>query len=183
LVLNLENCDFMVVDGVVLWDVVSAKGAEVDKTKVDIIQSLPYHQTIREVRSFEGHFEFYYRFIKDFSKVASPLRDLLAKDACFPFNEVSMMAFDVFHCFLVWYSKYIQVPIALRIRKRPHSLARSAHMLLDGCHLAYVMHQPHFKDAWWAFVFLALSPKWWKFSWMILLFMLILLMSACIISY
>jgi len=42
----------MVEHGVVLGHVVSAKGIEVHKAKVDIIQSLPYFQTIREVRSF-----------------------------------------------------------------------------------------------------------------------------------
>jgi len=85
--------------GVVLGGVVSAKGIEVDKVKVDIIQSLPYPQTIREIRSFQGHFEFYCRFIKDFRKITSPLSDLFAKDACFYFNEDCMKGFDEFYCF------------------------------------------------------------------------------------
>ena len=51
LILNFENSHFMVERGVVLGHVVSAKGIEVDKEKVDIIQYLPYPQTIREVRS------------------------------------------------------------------------------------------------------------------------------------
>ena len=50
--LNFEKCHFMVEHGVVLGHVVSAKPIEVDKAKVDIVQSLPYRQTIREVRSF-----------------------------------------------------------------------------------------------------------------------------------
>ena len=41
----------MVEHGVVLGHVVSNKGIEVDKEKVDIIQYLPYPQTIRELRS------------------------------------------------------------------------------------------------------------------------------------
>ena len=41
----------MVEHGVVLGHVVSAKGIEVHKAKVDIIHYLPYPQTIREVRS------------------------------------------------------------------------------------------------------------------------------------
>jgi len=52
LVSNFEKCHFMVEHAVVLRHVVSAKGIEVDKAKVDIIQSLPYPQTIREMRSF-----------------------------------------------------------------------------------------------------------------------------------
>ena len=42
LVLNFEKCHFMVEHGVVLGHVVSSKGLEVDKAKIDIIQSLPY---------------------------------------------------------------------------------------------------------------------------------------------
>jgi len=89
----------MVERGIVLGHVVSNEGIEVDKAKVDIIQSLPYPQTIREVRSFYGHFEFYCRFIKDFSKIASPLCDLLAKDACFTLMKIVLkhsMNFIVF---------------------------------------------------------------------------------------
>jgi len=72
LVLNFEKCHFM----------------------VDIIQSLPYPQNVREVRSFLEHVGFYRRFIKDFSKIASTLCDLLAEDASFDFNEDCNKAFD-----------------------------------------------------------------------------------------
>jgi len=52
LVLNFENCHSMVEHRVVSGHVVSAKGIEADKGNVDIIQSLPYPQIIRQVRSF-----------------------------------------------------------------------------------------------------------------------------------
>jgi len=52
LVLNFEKCHLMVEHGVVLGHVVAAKGTEVDKAKVDIIQCPPYPETTREVRSF-----------------------------------------------------------------------------------------------------------------------------------
>ena len=83
LVLNFKKCYLMVEHGLVLGHVVFAKGLEVDKAKVKIIQSWPYPQTVREVKSFLRLVGFYYRFINDFSKIASPLCDLLAKDACF----------------------------------------------------------------------------------------------------
>ncbi|RDX83561.1 Retrovirus-related Pol polyprotein from transposon 17.6, partial [Mucuna pruriens] len=41
LVLNFEKCHFMVIEGIVLGHLVSNKGIEVDKSKIDIITSLP----------------------------------------------------------------------------------------------------------------------------------------------
>ena len=58
--------------------IVSFKGIKVDKAKINIIQSLPYSASVREVCSFFGHTGFFYqRFIKDFSKIAMPLCKLL----------------------------------------------------------------------------------------------------------
>ena len=42
LVLNFKKCHFMVEHGVVLGHVIRSKCLEVDKVKVEIIQSLPY---------------------------------------------------------------------------------------------------------------------------------------------
>lgn len=94
LVLNSEKCHFMVEQGIVLGHVVSSRGIEVDKAKVDIIQSLPYPTSVREFRSFLGHAGFYRRFIKDFSKIALPLCRLLQKDTTFELNEACKKAFD-----------------------------------------------------------------------------------------
>ncbi|RDX61407.1 Retrovirus-related Pol polyprotein from transposon opus, partial [Mucuna pruriens] len=41
LVLNYEKCHFMVTEGIVLGHLVSNKGIEVDKAKIDVITSLP----------------------------------------------------------------------------------------------------------------------------------------------
>ena len=94
LVLNSEKCHFMVEKGIVLGHVVSSRGIEVDKVKVDTIQSLPYPTSVREVRSFLGHAGFYRRFIKDFSKIALPLCKLLQKDVAFEFDEACKKSFD-----------------------------------------------------------------------------------------
>jgi len=45
------------------------------------------------MRRFLGHVGFYQRFIKDFSKIAKPLTQLLVKDVPFEFNEESFSAF------------------------------------------------------------------------------------------
>ena len=84
----------MVDQGLILGHIVSSKGIEVDKAKVDVINSLPYPANVREVHSFPGHASFYRRFLKDFSKITQPLCKLLQKDVPFEFNEECKIAFD-----------------------------------------------------------------------------------------
>ncbi|RDX93067.1 Retrovirus-related Pol polyprotein, partial [Mucuna pruriens] len=48
LVLNFEKCHFMVTEGIVLGHLVSSRGIEVDKSKIDIITSLPNPTSVQE---------------------------------------------------------------------------------------------------------------------------------------
>ncbi|RDX85968.1 Retrovirus-related Pol polyprotein from transposon 17.6, partial [Mucuna pruriens] len=94
LVLNFEKCHFMVTEGIMLGHLVSNRGIEVDKAKIDVITSLPNPASMREVRSFLGHAGFYRRFIKNFSKLALPLSKLLQKDVEFNFDQPCIEAFQ-----------------------------------------------------------------------------------------
>ncbi|XP_062075338.1 uncharacterized protein LOC133779383 [Humulus lupulus] len=71
------------------------KGIEVDKAKIDLIHSLPPSTTVKEVRSFLRHDGFYSRFIKDFSKISTPLRNLLQKYVKFKLNEKFLVVFKL----------------------------------------------------------------------------------------
>ena len=93
LVLNWEKCHFMVPEGIVLGHKISRKGIEVDKAKVEIIEKLPLPTSVKAVRSFLGHAGFYRRFIKDFSKIAKPLSNLLVIDNPFIFDDNCKHAF------------------------------------------------------------------------------------------
>ncbi|CAL2228629.1 unnamed protein product [Prunus armeniaca] len=94
LVLNWEKCHFMVQQGIVLGHIISCRGIEVDKAKIDVVRSLQPPTTVKEIRSFLGHAGFYRRFIKDFSKISRPLCQLLGKDVEFEFNEECLAAFN-----------------------------------------------------------------------------------------
>ena len=83
LVLSWEKSHFMVREGVVLGHIILAKGLEVDKAKIEVIQNLPLPSTIKDLKSFLGHVGFYQRFIQDFAKVSKPLTTLLCEDKDF----------------------------------------------------------------------------------------------------
>ncbi|RDX71152.1 Retrovirus-related Pol polyprotein from transposon 17.6, partial [Mucuna pruriens] len=93
MVLNFEKCHFMVTEGIVLGHLVSSRGIEVDKSKIDIITSLPNPAFVQEVHSFLVHAGFYRRFIKNFNKIALPLSKLLQKDVDFNFDQPCVEAF------------------------------------------------------------------------------------------
>ena len=77
MVLNWEKCNFMVKEGIVLKHRIFVRGIEVDKAKIETIQKLPLPSNVKGIRSFLGHLGFYRRFIKDFSKIAKTLSNLL----------------------------------------------------------------------------------------------------------
>jgi hypothetical protein len=93
LVLNWEKCQFMIKQGIVLGNVISERGIEVDKAKVETVEQLPPPMDVKSLRSILGHVGFYRRFIKDFSKITKPLTHLLQKDVAFDFDEKCLAAF------------------------------------------------------------------------------------------
>nr|GEV52694.1 reverse transcriptase domain-containing protein [Tanacetum cinerariifolium] len=94
LCLNWEKSQFMVKEGIVLGHKISKNKIEVDKAKVEIIAKLPHPTTVKGIRSFLGHVDFYRRFIKDFSKIARPMTHLLEKDTQFLFSKECVEAFQ-----------------------------------------------------------------------------------------
>ena len=83
LVLSWEKSHFTLIEGIGLEHLVSSKGLEVDKAKVEVIQDLVLPKLTRELRSFLGHVSFYRCFIQDFAKVLKPLTSLLCKEKKF----------------------------------------------------------------------------------------------------
>jgi len=121
LVLNWEKCHFMVCEGIVLRHLVSERGIEVDKAKIEVIEQLPPPMNIKGIYSFLGHVGFYRWFIKDFSQITRPLTNLLAKDAPFEFTDECLTAFHTLKKTL------ISAPII-----QPHDWSMSFEILCDA---------------------------------------------------
>eukprot|EP00253_Pinus_taeda_P008815 PITA_08815 len=94
LALSIEKCHMMMNEGIVLGHYVSLLGIQVDPVKIQVILTLPIPKTQTEVRSFLGHAGYYRIFIKDFSKIASPLFVLLTKNVEFKWTDDCGKAFD-----------------------------------------------------------------------------------------
>eukprot|EP00253_Pinus_taeda_P013450 PITA_13450 len=77
-----------------LGHTISQQGLQVDPNKIAIIQKVPPPQKVRYVWSFLGLAGYYRRFIKDFSKLASPLLGLLGKDVEFKWINDCQRALD-----------------------------------------------------------------------------------------
>ena len=93
LVINWEKCHFMVREGIALGHKISAMGIEVDIEKVEVIEKLPPPTFVKRIRSFLGQAGFYRQFIKEFSKIAKPLSNLLMQGVVFTFDEQCKQAF------------------------------------------------------------------------------------------
>lgn len=89
-----EKCEFFKHSVDFLGYIVSDKGISMDPKKVDTITSWPIPRTIRDIQSFLGFANFYRRFIKNYSKVTSPLTNLLRKDTKFEWSTQANSAFE-----------------------------------------------------------------------------------------
>ena len=90
-----EKCEFLKKLGVVLGHSISQVGIQVDPNKITIIKRVPAPQKQKDVRSLLGLDGYYRRFIKDFSKMASPLFGLLAKYSEFIWSGPCQEAFEL----------------------------------------------------------------------------------------
>ena len=79
---------------VFLGFVVSTHGVEVDEEKIKAVREWKPPQNVSQVRSFLGLASFYYRFVKDFNSIATPINQLTKKDTPFQWGEAQENAFE-----------------------------------------------------------------------------------------
>ena len=85
---------------IVLGHIISEKGIEVDKEKIELISKLPSPNNIKTVKQFLGHAGYYRRFIMDFSKIAKPMYKLLEKEAKFIWDADCQKRFEELKAYL-----------------------------------------------------------------------------------
>ena len=84
---KLKKCEFWLPSVTFLGHVISVDGVSVDPHKIEAIVNWPRPTNVTEVRSFMGLAGYYRRFVKDFSRIATPLTQLTRKNIPFEWNE------------------------------------------------------------------------------------------------
>ena len=75
--LKPSKCFFFREEIEYLGHVVSGKGVATNPKKVEAVTKWPTPKTVYDIRSFLGFVGYYRRFIKDFSKIAKPIREVI----------------------------------------------------------------------------------------------------------
>src|SRR5215469_7820574 len=84
---KLEKCEFDQPQVEFLGFIVSSSGVSMDPKKIQTILDWATPTSVRDVQCFLGFANFYRRFIKGYSSIASPLTRLTSKDR--PFSWTS----------------------------------------------------------------------------------------------
>ena len=77
-----------------LGHVISVEGISVDPQKIEAIVNWKPPTNVSEVRSFLGLVGYYREFVEIFSKIATPLTNLLKKDQKFEWSDTCQHSFE-----------------------------------------------------------------------------------------
>jgi len=90
---KLKKCDFWMEKVHFLGHVISAEGVSMDPGKITAVVEASTHQRHRSSK-LPRNGGYYRRFVKDFSKIATPLTQLLRKDNKFDWTEECEASFQ-----------------------------------------------------------------------------------------
>ena len=74
--------------------IISLDQVQIDPIKLKGISDWPVSSTVKKTRKFLGFCNFYRKFIKDYTKIASPINQLVKKNTKFIWTEEAQKAFD-----------------------------------------------------------------------------------------
>jgi transposase InsO family protein len=95
---KLSKCEWCQSTLEYLGHMVSAKGLQPVPSKVQAVKDFPVPSSVRDVRGFLGLTNYFRRFIRDYSKIARPLHQLLVKDTAqtpFRWSAAAQESFDL----------------------------------------------------------------------------------------
>jgi hypothetical protein len=91
---DIKKCEFFVTETKFLGLIVGPKGISIDSERVRTIQEWDVPRNLPDVRAFNGFLNFYWRFIKGYSKLMKLLTDLTRKDIPFVWDEKCQAVFQ-----------------------------------------------------------------------------------------
>ena len=91
---KFSKCEFWLREVSFLGHVISENGISVDPSKIDAVISWKRPESVTEIRSFLGLAGYYRRFMKGFSKIATPLTQLTRKNVPFVWDEKCQASFE-----------------------------------------------------------------------------------------
>ena len=94
LYLKPSKCVFHVQEVSFLGFVIGPEGVKMDPEKVEAITSWPAPCSVHDIRVFLGLASFYRRFIDSFSRIVTPLTNLLKKGKKFHWDKTAQKAFE-----------------------------------------------------------------------------------------
>ncbi|UYV66441.1 hypothetical protein LAZ67_4001687 [Cordylochernes scorpioides] len=94
LILNDKKCRFVFEELEILGYITSKHGIKPAEHNIKAIRNFPRPTKVKEVQSFLGMCSYYRKFIKDFSKIADPLTNLIKKSVSFTWTERQEEAFQ-----------------------------------------------------------------------------------------
>jgi hypothetical protein len=94
LTLKASKCEFNTTETEYLGYIISPKGLRMDEEKIHTIREWQEPRNVKGIQSFLGFANFYRRFIKDYSRITTPLTRLTRKDVQWEWGDKQQQAFD-----------------------------------------------------------------------------------------
>ena len=89
-----QKCQFTVEKVAFLGYLISAEGIEMEPSRIEAVSSWPTPKSVHDIQVFLGFANFYRKFIKGYSKIASPMTALLSKGTPFNWGSAADSAFQ-----------------------------------------------------------------------------------------
>ena len=134
--LNPGKCEFATEEISYLGHVISPDGIRPDPDKTTSIENFPVPKTLRDIRAYLGLTSYYRRFVKNYSKIAFPINQLLKKDSPFIWTKECQAAFESLK------NKLISAPILGHFKpESPIILYTDASNYAIGCILSQIQDE------------------------------------------